>query len=116
MTITTRTSRRRFLRDAGMVMTSTALGGSLLRVGAASAASASEYRALVCVLLAGGNDSFNMLVPNDDVGYANYAAVRSDLALPRSSLLALAGSDAIGQALAVHPSMPSPKTKKIRLL
>ena len=106
MTMTTRTSRRRFLRDAGMVMTSTTLGGSLLRVGAASAASASEYRALVCVLLAGGNDSFNMLVPNDDVGYANYAAVRSDLALPRSSLLALAGRDAIGQPLAVHPSMP----------
>ena len=33
-----------------------------------------DYRALVCVFLHGGNDSFNMLVPNTDAEYNAYAA------------------------------------------
>jgi uncharacterized protein (DUF1501 family) len=37
--------------------------------------------------LFGGNDSNNLLVPNDPAGYTNYAAIRSNLALPQASLL-----------------------------
>ena len=48
-----------------------------------------DYRALVCIMLGGGNDSYNMLVPNDSDTYAAYANIRSDLALPREDLLPL---------------------------
>ncbi|MEM8983454.1 MAG: DUF1501 domain-containing protein [Pseudomonadota bacterium] len=71
-----------------------------------AAAQQSGYRALVCVLLAGGNDSYNMLVPTSAAQYAEYAAIRSDLALPANELLALPGSTANGETYGVHPGMP----------
>ena len=45
----------------------------------------SDYRALVCVFLFGGNDAHNMIVPLD-ARYATYATNRGPLALPRASL------------------------------
>ena len=65
-----------------------------------------DYRALVCILLAGGNDSFNMLLPNDADQFAEYASLRSDLALPQSQLLPLAGATSEGRNFALHPGMP----------
>src|SRR5262252_1747191 len=49
----------------------------------------SDYRALVCVFLDGGNDGSNMVIPADAAGYAAYAAARSGSALtiPQTSLL-----------------------------
>jgi len=67
---------------------------------------ADDYRALVCILLAGGNDSFNMLVPNDADQYGEYASLRADLALPQETLLPLAGTTASGRNYALHPGMP----------
>src|SRR4051812_5667190 len=49
-----------------------------------------DYKALVCLFLQGGNDATNTIVPSDAAGYATYAAARADLALTRSSLLAIA--------------------------
>ncbi len=92
-------------------LASTTLVSSLLQLGAmgrASAASISnpdDYRALVCVLLAGGNDSFNMLVPHDDASYKEYAATRSDLALAHNALLPLKNKLSDGRQLALHPAM-----------
>jgi uncharacterized protein (DUF1501 family) len=34
------------------------------------------YQALVCIFLFGGNDSNNLLIPNDTAGYANYAGTK----------------------------------------
>lgn len=54
-----------------------------------------DRRTLVCVFLHGGIDSFNILVPRDD-RHAEYAATRTDLAIPKGDLLALnqaAGGD-----------------------
>jgi len=65
-----------------------------------------DYKALVCILLAGGNDSFNMLLPYGESEYAEYAATRSDLALPRESLLPINTQTAHGKNFAIHPSMP----------
>ena len=47
-------------------------------------AQSTDYKALVCIFLFGGNDSGNMIIPYDD--YASYANVResSGLALPQS--------------------------------
>jgi len=48
-----------------------------------------DYKALVCFLLPGGNDSFNMLVPTGPTAYNEYAATRGTIALPSSSILPL---------------------------
>ena len=72
----------------------------------AAAQSAPGYKALVCILLAGGNDSYNMLVPIDNDQYGEYNAIRADLALPQNELLALPGTTANGRSYGVHPGMP----------
>ena len=65
-----------------------------------------DYKALVCIFLAGGNDSFNMLVPRSSQAYNEYATIRADLALSQGSLLPLDGTDNAGQQYGVHPAMP----------
>jgi uncharacterized protein (DUF1501 family) len=55
----------------------------------ARAATGSDYRALVCVFMAGGNDSHNWVVPTDAENYAQYAGVRGALAMPASGLRSL---------------------------
>ena len=73
-------SRRAFLRRTGQVgimggAASYALG--LAGLGEAAAFSAgSDYKALVCVFLYGGNDHNSMLIPFDSANYARYAAIR----------------------------------------
>jgi uncharacterized protein (DUF1501 family) len=79
--------RRKFLLHAGALAGTAALGQ--MGLFAARAAPADDYKALVCIFLVGGNDSNNMVVPIDTAGYANYAQVRSDLALPQAQLLPL---------------------------
>jgi uncharacterized protein (DUF1501 family) len=79
--------RRNFLAHAGALAGTAALGQ--MGLFAARAAPADDYKALVCIFLVGGNDSNNMVVPIDTAGYANYALVRSDLALPQAQLLPL---------------------------
>ncbi len=107
--LSTDRSRRRFLIDLGCAsLGSTTLFSSLVHLGAVSSASAQtgdDYRALVCILLAGGNDSFNLLVPADS-GYSEYAAIRGTLALSQSALLPLANSGVPGRAFGVHPGVP----------
>jgi len=95
--------RRRFLMHAGALAGSAAFGQ--LGVIAANAATAGDYKALLCIFLYGGNDTNNMLVPVDTAGYANYAKLRSTIALPQAQLLPLAvagGTPAYG----LHPALP----------
>lgn len=83
-------SRRQFLGQASCAaIGSTAFLSTALNLGMINTAAArphiisngNDYKAMVCILLAGGADSFNMLVPTNASEYAEYAAVRSDLAL-----------------------------------
>ena len=62
----------------------------------AAGALPSDYKALVCLFFAGGNDANNLLIPNDDAGYGSAAAAtgyasisggRGALALPRSMFI-----------------------------
>ncbi|WP_386066506.1 DUF1501 domain-containing protein [Tahibacter sp. UC22_41] len=75
--------RRRFLQQLGLTLCAggaSALLPQLRLVNSALAAdkgSVAGYRALVCVYLSGGNDSWNMLVPYDTTRHAVYAAARS---------------------------------------
>lgn len=102
-----RWSRRRFLNEfmghGGVSVLAATQLGSIAHV--AQAAPATDYQALVCILLAGGADSFNMLVPYDQPRYDAYAAMRSDLALPREEILPLNHTGADGRQMAVHPGL-----------
>src|SRR5690606_12379495 len=106
--------RRRFLGQASCAAVGTAsvfssilnlrLAGS---VAAAEAPTDGEYRALVCVFLAGGNDSFNMLAPISGAGHAEYLAARGGVALSASRFLPLVGTLPDGRELGVQDSMPN---------
>jgi uncharacterized protein (DUF1501 family) len=87
--MTTDASRRAFLRRAGAL----SLAGSaapwalnLAAMAEAAAANASDYKALVCVFLYGGNDYANTLVPYDSANYAAYQQLRPTLAYARTAL------------------------------
>ena len=66
-----------------------------------AAGAVADYRALVCIYLAGGNDSNNMIVPVDATRYTQYQAVRGGLAMTGTELLAPI-SDGRGGAYALH--------------
>jgi uncharacterized protein (DUF1501 family) len=90
-------SRRDFLRNLGCIVcggTASALIPQLRMMGTALAATSSfaDYRALVCVYIAGGNDSWNMLVPYDAARYSTYQNSRGGVYDPvnNSGGLALA--------------------------
>ena len=68
----------------------------------ASVATPTDYKALVCVFLFGGNDANNMLVPTDTPTYTMYKGVRDSLALDQASLVQLASTK-----FGLHPSMTS---------
>lgn len=76
-------SRRTFLK--------TALASAVLPLAPklAGAAPPGGYRALVCVLLEGGADSFNMVAPTASDAWNRYRQLRGDMALPRDELLPL---------------------------
>jgi uncharacterized protein (DUF1501 family) len=96
--------RRSFLFHAGALAGSAALGQ--LGVLAARAATAGDYKALVCIFLYGGNDSNNMLVPIDTAGYAGYSKIRGGLALPQAGLLPLSEPGGVLR-YGLHPALPS---------
>lgn len=68
-----------------------------------------DYRALVCVFLFGGNDSFNMLVPRSGAEYDVYARSRQNLAIPQADLLPITAASPDGSAYGLHPAMPGIK-------
>lgn len=83
----------------------TAALGRLNMIHALAAPPASGYQALVCIFLFGGNDSNNLLIPNDGPGYANYATIRSNLALAQNSLLPIVAKT--GKVpYGLHPNLP----------
>lgn len=105
-------SRRGFLGQASCgAVTAIPMLNTILNLGLAGRVAAAEpapgeYRALVCVFLNGGCDSFNMLVPRGDAEHAVYAATRDDLALPKAALLPLNPLNNPGLQLGLHPGMP----------
>lgn len=74
------------------------------RVTAAGALPA-DFKALVCLFLAGGNDGNNLIVPTDTAGYQDYTSGRGILALPRSSLLAIQPKTSDGHSYGLHPAL-----------
>ncbi len=118
----TRHDRRRFLQGLGALVaggTASAMFPQLELMGRALAATpaAGEYRALVCIFLFGGNDSFNMLIPHaqdeHDVYLRSRGGVYDETANPfglgiaRDKLAQV--SDAAGDRWGLHPSFAAVK-------
>ncbi|MCX6953778.1 MAG: DUF1501 domain-containing protein [Verrucomicrobia bacterium] len=87
-------SRRSFLQKTALLAAATGLG----RVGLLNARAQtvpSDYKALICVFMLGGNDGHNMLVPLTGAALANYKAARGSLALPdgNTQVLAISAKD-----------------------
>lgn len=84
-------SRRAFLRRSAQVALAGAAAPfvtSLAAIGEAAAATAADYKALVCVFLYGGNDYANTLPPYDEAGHVAYRTARPNLATARDALAA----------------------------
>lgn len=82
-------SRRAFLRRAtalSVAGTATPWMLNLASIAEASAATATDYKAIVCIFLYGGNDYANTIIPYDLPNYNAYQAQRPTLAYARSSL------------------------------
>lgn len=104
-------SRRNFMKLSGgcAALSSTSILSQMLNLQMTSSVMAqdgdtSDYKALVCVFLHGGIDSYNVLAPFEDEEHAAYAATRTNLALEKSDLLEVDSGD--GRRLGVHNGMP----------
>ncbi|HEY4080986.1 MAG TPA: DUF1501 domain-containing protein [Burkholderiaceae bacterium] len=101
-------SRREFLkRGAALSLAGSAapFALSLAAMGEAAAATANDYKALVCVFLYGGNDYANTLVPYDLPSYNAQQTFRSNLAIDRSTL----------DALVLNPTTALPDSRQYAL-
>lgn len=110
-------ARRAFLQRAGhlgMAGIATPWALNLAALGEAAALTATDYKALVCVFLYGGNDNGNTVLPVDNANYARYATIRTSLAIPQASLAATALSPTTaltdGMQLALAPQMTAFKS------
>jgi len=114
-------SRRLFLRSSGALSALGAVGApfglNLAVLGSAAAAATvpTDYRALVCVFLFGGNDTSNTVLPTDADSWARYQAARNQgtspiaLAAPGTAANSTAarGSPAwLGGVLPIVPRTP----------
>jgi uncharacterized protein (DUF1501 family) len=101
-------SRRRFLRQAACAVAGTTAMSNVLRdfrfMNAAVAQSViTDYKALICVFLNGGNDSNNMIIPTIPSEWTSYAAIRNS-GVP--NLLAIPNTDG-GPATALKLKNPT---------
>ena len=109
-------TRRRFVRQAACA----ALGAGALKniihdlrlMNAVMAQTyTSDYKALVCIFLSGGNDGNNMIIPTIASEYGNYAAIRTPvLAIPQASILPISPINSDGHTYGFHPSFSHMQT------
>jgi uncharacterized protein (DUF1501 family) len=66
---------------------------------------ATDYKALVCIFLFGGNDAFNMVVPRTGDAYSAYKNARQTLAIEQANVLPLNTSKNTPAEFGLHPSM-----------
>ena len=112
-------TRRAFLRRStqlGLAGTALPFALNLAAMGEAAAFTATDYKALVCVFLNGGNDYANTVVTYDDDSYNKYATIRGGsgqagggIAIPKADLAATLLNPTVplaaGRQYAMHPAM-----------
>ncbi len=107
-------TRRKFIGQASCIaIGATTVFSTLFNLKTMSAAASfnstvagsNDYKALVCLLNAGGMDSFNMLVPRNNAAYNVYKASRSNMALNQNVLRPINPIVSDGNQYGLHPSM-----------
>ncbi|SNT15878.1 Uncharacterized conserved protein, DUF1501 family [Noviherbaspirillum humi] len=111
-------SRRHFLRTAAALSTLGAAAPFALNLATLSSAAAatapSDYKALVCLFMYGGNDQANTVLATDPDSWLQYQAYRATgtpdaIALPPAGgaggVLPIAPANAQGRSFALHPAM-----------
>jgi uncharacterized protein (DUF1501 family) len=111
-------SRREFLKAATLTAAVTQSGMpwffNLSLAGTAAAQTANDYKAIVCVFLEGGNDSFNTILATDTPSWTQYRRWRDTGTIP--TYLPPVGSDGgvlpitpktsqSGRTFALHPNL-----------
>lgn len=106
-------SRRDFLKYSGgcSALASTSAMSQIISLAmtqsAAAAVPQDEYKAIICLFLSGGSDSYNMLIPYEPSEHADYQSVRTQVAVARNQLANTAITDPnSGKQYAFHPNMP----------
>jgi len=114
--MTSRLSRREFLKRAS-ALSFTGAGApfalNLATIGAASAQAMGEYRAVVCLFLFGGNDHTNTIIPYDPAEHTEYFNSRPEIAIAHGDLTATSIAPVAsqgGRPFAFHPSLTSFKS------
>jgi uncharacterized protein (DUF1501 family) len=124
-------NRRDFLRNSGCALGMAALASQFRHFGMMSAlaqkadesgrgdessAVPSDYRALVCIFMSGGNDGNNLVIPNHSdatiSNYSVYSGIRaaSTLAIPQASLMPINVPRMGNLTYGLHPSL-GPQTQ-----
>ena len=105
-------NRRKFLRAAAAGGVAYAFGRTpgTVFAQAAGVGGFTDYKALVCVFLAGGNDSWNMVVPRTTAEYSAYAASRggqapTGLAVPLGTEVPINPIGTTGAPFGLHPNL-----------
>jgi uncharacterized protein (DUF1501 family) len=114
--------RREFIKKSGCALGMAALATQMEHFGMMTVlaqeaddaqlnAVPSDYRALVCVFMSGGNDGNNTIIPNHaDVNLSNYqtyfnARNTASLAIPQASLLPISVPRAGGLSYGLNPNL-----------
>jgi uncharacterized protein (DUF1501 family) len=84
--------------------------GGTVGAPARAAAPQSDFKALVCLFLSGGNDANNLVIPTDTTNYAAYAKGRGALALPQAAVLPITPKNSDGRTWGLHPALPELKS------
>ena len=101
-------TRRRFLRQASVVSASVgsaavpfALNLATLSTSSAQSATGTDYKAIVCLFLYGGNDASHMVLRTDDLSFNEYTRLRS--VAPESIALKRPGTPVANNGSAASP-------------
>jgi len=103
--------RREFIKGslaaslAAGVWLSNPFRGSLSASAFAADSAFSDDKSLVCIFLSGGNDSFNMVVPASQTGYAVYQSTRQNLAVAKDSLLSVHPRNSLDESYGFNPAI-----------
>ena len=105
-------TRREFLLQSASACAGYALGAAAFVAGVQrfslinALAQGLDYKALVCVFMAGGNDGNNLVVPTSTTEYNQYAGARSGagLAIARDALMPIVPAS-IGTPFGLHPGL-----------
>jgi uncharacterized protein (DUF1501 family) len=114
--MTSRLSRREFVKRAS-ALSLAGVGApfalNLATIGAAAAQTVTDYRAIVCLFLFGGNDHTNTIIPYDTGEHAEYVNSRQTIAFARDALTATATAQVASQnnrTFAFHPALTAFKS------